>query len=157
MRNVSRDEQRHIGYGVKTLSEIVPQSEECKAAIVELLREVNRFSLAVFCPPGYDRAYSECWGFTLEDIFGFGLKLIRQRWNTIGFPLEEMPSDVWPFDHDMSVEEIASRQVKLLLAGVSGEPADNPDSSVEIQELLFDMTSRTANTAVANAGASTAW
>ena len=30
MGHVSRDEQRHIGYGVKTLSEIVPQSEECQ-------------------------------------------------------------------------------------------------------------------------------
>ncbi len=155
MAHVSRDEQRHIGYGVKTLSEIVPQSDECKAAIVELLREVNKYSLAVFCPPNYDRAYSECWGFTLEDIFGFGLKLIRQRWKTIGFPLEEMPADVWPFDHDMPVEEIARRQVKLLLAGVSGEPNDRPDSSTEIQELLFDMTSRTANSAAADAGAFT--
>ena len=155
MRNVSRDEQRHIAYGVKTLSEIVPQSEECKAAIVELLREVNKYSLAVFCPPDYDRAYSECWGFTLEDIFGFGLKLIRQRWKTIGFPLEEMPADVWPFDHDLPVEEIAARQVKLLLAGVSGEPNANPDSSTEIQELLFDMTCRTANTSAADAGAFT--
>ena len=98
---------------------------------------------------------AKCWGFTLEDIFGFGLKLIKQRWKTIGFPLEEMPSDVWPFDHDMPVEEIARRQVKLLLAGVTGEPNDRPDSSTEIQELLFDMTSRTANTAAADAGAFT--
>lgn len=155
MANVSRDEQRHIGYGVKTLSEIVPQSDECKAAIIELFREVNKYSLAVFCPPGYDRAYTDCWGFTLEEIFGFGLKLIKQRWKTIGFPLEEMPADVWPFDHDMPVEEIAARQVKLLLAGVSGEPNDRPDSSTEIQALLFDMTSRTANSAAADAGAFT--
>lgn len=152
MRHVSRDEQRHIGYGVKTLSEIVPQSDECKAAIVELLREVNKYSLAVFCPPGYDRGYTECWGFSLEEIYGFGLRLIKQRWKTIGFPLEEMPSDVWPFDHDMPVEEIASRQVKLLLAGVTGEPAENPDSSPEIQKLFFDLTSRTANTAAVDAG-----
>ncbi|MBK5231736.1 MAG: ribonucleotide-diphosphate reductase subunit beta [Thermoleophilia bacterium] len=155
MGNVSRDEQRHIAYGVKTLSEIVPQSDECKAAIVEILREVNQHALAVFCPPDYDRAYTECWGFTLEDIFGFGLKLIRQRWKTIGFPLEEMPADVWPFDHDMPVEETAKRQVTLLLAGVSGEPSDNPDSSPEVQELFFDMVSRTANSKGAEAGAFT--
>ena len=55
--------------------------------------------------------------------------LIKQRWKTIGFPLEEMPSDVWPFDHDLPVEEIAARQIKLLLAGVTGEPTDNPDGS----------------------------
>jgi len=149
MANVSRDEQRHIGFGVKTLSEIVPQSEECKAAIVELFREVNRYSIGVFCPPAFDRAYTECWGFTMEDIYAFGLKLVRQRWKTIGFPLEEMPADVWPFDHDLSAEEIAARQVKLLLAGVTGAPHPNPDCSPEIQAMLFDMTARRANHAEA--------
>ncbi|MGB0119378.1 MAG: ribonucleotide-diphosphate reductase subunit beta [Solirubrobacterales bacterium] len=152
MTHVSRDEQRHIGFGVKTLSEIVPQSDECKAAIVELFREVNKCSMSVFCPPNYDRAYTECWGFSLEDIFAFSLKLIRQRWKTIGFPLEEMPADVWPFDHDMPVEEIASRQIKLMLAGVTGEHTDKPDSSPEIQEIFFDMISRTADPKAAGSG-----
>jgi len=152
MAHVSRDEQRHIGFGVKTLSEIVPQSDECKAAIVELFREVNRYSTAVICPPNYDRAYTECWGFSLEEIFSFGLKLIKQRWKTIGFPLEEMPADVWPFDLNLPVEEIAARQIKLLLAGVTGEPHSNPDSSPEVQEIFFDMISRVANTKAADAG-----
>lgn len=144
MANVSRDEQRHIGFGVKTLSEIVPQSEECRASIVELLREVNVYSVGVFCPPEYDRSFTECWGFSLEDIYSFGLRLVRQRWKTIGFPLEEMPDDVWPFDHSLSSGEIAARQVRLLLAGVTGPPNASPDSSPEVQELLFDMTARRA-------------
>ncbi|MDQ5895134.1 MAG: ribonucleoside-diphosphate reductase beta chain [Actinomycetota bacterium] len=128
MANVSRDEQRHIGFGVKNLSETVPQSEECKAAIVELFREINRYSIGVFCPPAFDRAYTECWGFSMEDIYAFGLKLVRQRWKTIGFPLEEMPDDVWPFDHSLSAEEIVKPQVQLLLAGVTGAPHPSPDS-----------------------------
>lgn len=152
MANVSRDEQRHIGFGVKTLSEIVPRSEECKAAIVELFREVNRYSIGVFCPPGFDRAYTECWGFSMEDIYAFGLKLVRQRWKTIGFPLEEMPADIWPFDHSLSAEEIASRQVRLLLAGVTGAPHPSPDSSREVQGLLFDMTARRTRPEKAGSG-----
>ena len=152
MANVSRDEQRHIGFGVKTLSEIVPQSEECKAAIVELFREVNLHSVGVFCPPGFDRSFTECWGFTMEDIYAFGLKLVRQRWKTIGFPLEEMPADVWPFDHSLTAEEIAAQQVRLLLAGVTGAPNAKPDSSPEIQGLLFDMTARRADHAKAGHG-----
>lgn len=155
MKHVSRDEQRHIGYGVKTLSEIVPQSDECKAAIVELFREVNKYSLAVFCPPGFNRDYAECWGFSLEDIYSFGLRLVRQRWKTIGFPLEEMPQDVWPFDLTLPVEEVARRQVKLLLAGVTGEYNPQPESSPEIQEIFFDLVARTANPKAADAGAFT--
>ena len=40
MHNVSRDEQRHIGFGVKVLSDCFAETEECKAAVVELLREI---------------------------------------------------------------------------------------------------------------------
>src|ERR671919_3159540 len=58
MKNVSRDEQRHIGFGVKVLSELVAQSDECKAAIDEILLEVMPYSVAVFVPPGFDREYT---------------------------------------------------------------------------------------------------
>ena len=152
MQHVSRDEQRHIGFGVKVLSEILPQSEECRAAVVELLREVNKYSLGVFCPPGFDRSYSQCWGFELEDIYSFGLKLVRQRWKTIGFPMEEMPKDVWPLDHSLTADEVASRQIKLLLAGVTGEPCARPDSTPEVQGLFFDLMARSADTRGAGNG-----
>ncbi len=145
MQHVSRDEQRHIGFGVKVLSEILPQSDECKAAVVELLREINKYSLGVFCPPGFDRSYSQCWGFELEDIYSFGLKLVRQRWKTIGFPMEEMPKDVWPLDHSLTADEVASRQIKLLLAGVTGAPCARPDSTPEVQGLFFDLMARSAD------------
>ncbi len=152
MQHVSRDEQRHIGFGVKVLSELVRESDEIKAALVELYRDVNRYSLAVFCPPGYDRAYTECWGFSLEEIFSFGLRLVRQRWKTIGFPLEEWPDDVWPFDHSKPVEEIAARQTKLLLAGVTGEPCERPGSSPDVQGILFDLMARGADSSAADHG-----
>ncbi len=152
MEHISRDEQRHIGFGVKTLSEIIPQSEECRAAVIELFREMNRYSLAVFCPPGFDRSYTECWGFSLEEIFAYAIKLIRQRWKTIGFPIEEMPADVWPFDHDLSSEEIAKRHAALLLAGVTGEPSDSPSSSPEIQDYFFDVIARVSRPTEAVSG-----
>jgi hypothetical protein len=152
MRHISRDEQRHIAFGVKTLSEIVPQSEECRAAVVELLREVDPFTLGVFCPPGFDREYTECWGFSLEQIMAFSLRLIQQRWRTIGFPREEMPADLWPFDPDWSIEQIAERQTRLMLAGVSGEPCAHPDSSPEIQDIHFDTIARVADSKAAKAG-----
>ena len=150
MVNVSRDEQRHIGFGVKMLSELLAESDECKAAVVELLRETGQYSVAVFTPPNWDREYTESYGFTLEEIFAFGLRLIRQRWRTIGFPIEEMPADVFPFDHSKTDEEIAADQIKLLEAGVVGEPNANPDSSPETQRLYFDLIARTADTAAVN-------
>src|SRR5690242_17803074 len=152
--NVSRDEQRHIGFGVKVLSELLgegrPGWEENRAAVVELLREVLPYGPAVFTPPGMDREYTECYGFSLEDIFAFGLKLIRQRWRTIGYPTEEMPPGVFPFDPDADERTIAERQVKMMEAGVLGPPdAPGPDTSPEVQRLYFDMVKRSANTAAA--------
>jgi hypothetical protein len=156
MANVSRDEQRHIGFGVKVLSELLaeshPASEECKAAVVELLREVLAYSPAVFRPPNLDRAYTECYGFTLEDIYTFGLKLVRQRWRTIGFPVEEMPPGVFPFDPDKSEEELAVDQVKMMLGGILG-PSDGsvtPSTDPELMRLYFDVTARAADPSAAN-------
>jgi len=155
MANVSKDEQRHIGFGVKVLSELLapahPASTECRAAVVELLRETLPYGPAVFYPPNFDRSYTECYGFSLEDIFSFGLKLIRQRWRTIGFPTEEMPPGVFPFDPEADERNVAERQVKMMEAGVLGPPdAPGPDPSPEVQRLYFDMVKRSANTAAAN-------
>ena len=152
--NVSKDEQRHIGFGVKVLAELLdparPGGEECRAAVVELLRETLPYGPAVFTPPNLDREYTECYGFTLEDIFAFGLKLIRQRWRTIGYPTEEMPPGVFPFDPNMSEEEVAERQVKLMMAGILGQPQGRPESSPELQRIHFDVISRVVDPQAAN-------
>ena len=154
MANVSRDEQRHIGFGVKVLSELLregePGAEECRAAVVELLREVLPYGPAVFNPPNMDREYTECYGFTLEDIFAFGLKLIRQRWRTIGYPIEEMPPGVFPFDPEMDERTVAERQVKLMMGGILGSSDGVPESSPELQRLYFDVIERVVNPKAAN-------
>jgi hypothetical protein len=158
MENVSKDEQRHIGFGVKVLSELLgegrPGFEENRAAVIELLRKTLPYGVAVFTPPNWDREYTECYGFSLEDIFAFGLKLIRQRWRTIGFPTEEMPPGVFPFDPEISEEEIAANQIKLLEAGVVGQPGlVEPKADPELQRLFFEVVRRSADPAAANGSA----
>jgi len=154
MANVSRDEQRHIGFGVKVLSELLgegaPGWEENRAAVTDLLREVLPYGPAVFYPPNFDRSYTECYGFSLEDIFAFGLKLIRQRWRTIGYPTEEMPPGVFPFDPEASAEEVAKNQVKLMEAGILGPPDATPEATPETQRLYFEVVKRAADPGAAN-------
>jgi hypothetical protein len=145
MHNVSRDEQRHIGFGVKTLADCFRQSEECKAAVVEILREVLPWSMSVFVPPNWDLEYTRCYGFELEDIYAFGMRSVETKWKAAGYPIEEMPNDVFPFDTSRPHAERAQRAIALLRAGVVGEPVANPDSSPEVQELLFDIIARSAN------------
>ena len=149
MANVSRDEQRHIGFGVKVLSELFAETDECKEAVRELMLDVMPYSLAVFVPPGFDREYTRCYGFEMEEIFAFGLRSVQTKWRAIGWPLEEMPG-VMPIDPALGPEEIARRQLELLEAHVTGEPHPDPDSSPEIQRLYFDIVARSADTSVVN-------
>jgi 1,2-phenylacetyl-CoA epoxidase catalytic subunit len=146
MGNVSRDEQRHIGFGVKALSEMFAESEECKQAVVELLREVLPFLPAVFVPPGWDERYTTEYGFTIEQIYGFGMRSVEAKWRATGYPLEDMPPDVYPLDRSLPHEQRAAQQVKLLKAGIIGEPNGRPDSSPESQRLLFELIGRSART-----------
>jgi Ribonucleotide reductase, small chain/SCP-2 sterol transfer family len=150
MANVSRDEQRHIGFGVKALSEMFAESEECKAAVVELLLEVMPYSLAVFVPPGWDERYTTEYGFTLEQIYGFGMRSIEAKWRAAGYPLEEMPPEVYPVDRSLPHEQRARNQITLLKAGILGEPTGRPSSDPEAMRIYFETVGRSAHTEAIN-------
>ncbi len=148
MENVSRDEQRHIGFGVKVLSELVRESDECKAAIDELLAEVMQWTSSVFIPPGWDREYTRCFGFELEDISEWGIKALEQKWRTIGYPMDEMPPGVVPMDFSLPPRERGSQMIALTEAGVVGEPLPpgRVNATPEVQELFFNLIARTVDT-----------
>ena len=152
MENVSRDEQRHIGFGVKVLSELIKESDEIKAAIDELMADVMRYTSSVFIPPGWDLEYTRCYGFELEDIAEFGMKAIEQKWRAIGYPMEEMPPGVIPMDFTVPHRERGERMLKLTRAGVIGQPRPQGevDSSPEVQELYFDLVRRSVASDAAN-------
>src|SRR5256885_6638286 len=77
MQNVSKDEQRHIGFGVKCLSDLVKEDPECKYAVADLLRDVTTLSVGVFVPPNWDRRYVETFGKTIEDVYEDGMKSLE--------------------------------------------------------------------------------
>jgi hypothetical protein len=136
MANVALDEQRHIGFGVKLLSELVEEDPECRDAVAELLREMFPYTAAVFVPPGWDRRYSEVFGFTIEEIFAEGMMSIETKMRTAGMPLEQLPGI--PIRFDLPVEERVRRAIVLLQAGVLGEANGAPSREPEVLELLFD-------------------
>jgi len=149
MGNVSQDEQRHIGFGVKALSEMFAESDECKAAVVELMQEVLPYSLCVLIPPGWDERYFTAYGFTQQDIFAFGMRSVEAKWRAAGFPLEEM-AGVYPVDRSLSYPDRAQQQITLLRAGIFGEPNGRPDSDPNVQRIYFDAMARSANSKAVN-------
>ena len=152
MANVSRDEQRHIGFGVKVLNELVRESDEIKAAIDELLGEVMPWMSSVLVPPGWDREYTRCYGFELEDFGEWGMKSIEQKWRAVGYPMDEMPPSVMPMDLNKPHRERATQMIRLAEAGVIGQPlpASKVDSSPEIQAMFFDVIARSVDTTGTN-------
>jgi hypothetical protein len=141
MRNVALDEQRHIGFGVKLLRDLALEDPEVPLAVADLLREVLPYSAAVFVPPNWDRRYSECFGFTLEEIFEEGARSFEGRLRAAGMPIESLPGPV-PYPHDLEPAERARRGIAMLEAGLLGEGNGAPPRDPATMQLLFDMLRR---------------
>jgi hypothetical protein len=153
MRNVSLDEQRHIGFGVKLLSDLVAEDPECKDAVAELLRETVNYSLGVFVPPDWDRRYAECFGFTLEDIYEYGAISFDSKLRAAGLPVEDLPGLAYP--HDLPPRQRAERALRLLQAGLVGEKVGPPARDPEAIAMLFDSVRRAVDPRRAPAGTTT--
>jgi len=156
MKNVSLDEQRHIGFGVKCLAELIAEDPECKDAVAELLGEVMPFTIGVLQPPGWDRRYTECFGFTLEEIYAEGFASFETKMRTAGIPLEEI-SHVLPIPLELDQKARAERAIQLLEAGYAGEKNGPPKRDHASMALLFDSIKRSARTDVAQAPLTIQW
>ena len=156
MENVSKDEQRHIGFGVKMLNDLVKQDPSCRDAVADLLREVMVYSVAVFVPPNWDRSYTECFGFTLEDIYAEGLQSFLSKMRAAGMPVEDLPG-VIPIPLELSPHEQATRSLRMLQAGYLGEKLGPPEKNPESQALLFDAVRRSVDTTQANGVRTIQW
>jgi hypothetical protein len=141
MRNVALDEQRHIGFGVKLLRDLAAEDPEVPDAVADLLRVVLPLSVAVFVPPGWDRSYTECFGFTLEEIFTEGARSFDSKLRAAGMPLDELPGPQ-VFPHELPNEERARRGIALLEAGFLGEKNGPPARDPAAMALLFDTVRR---------------
>jgi len=151
--NVSKDEQRHIAFGVKMIADLVREDPECLPAIEELLREIFPYTAAVFVPPGWDERYVEAFGFTLEEIFAYGADSIESKLRAAGLEPEKMRVGL-PFD--VPPQERARRGLAMLRAGYLGEPNGPARLDPAVTELLFDSLRRQVDLRAAE-GATIQW
>ena len=138
MANVSRDEQRHIGFGVKVLSELLRRvrgvqgrrSPSCCARCCPT-------RVAVFSPPDWDARVHPRLRLRARGH-------LRLR---AALGADQVAGDRLPDGGDArraarrsrprAARRSRRRQIMLLEAGVMGEPNGRPDSSPEIQDLLL--------------------
>ncbi|MDA0163321.1 ribonucleotide-diphosphate reductase subunit beta [Solirubrobacter ginsenosidimutans] len=151
MRLVALDEQRHIGFGVKLLHDLHTEDPGVRDAVADLIRRVTPYSLAVFIPPNWDRSYTECFGFTLEEIYTEGARSFEAKLRSAGLPLESLPGpSIFPLE--MSAAERADYGLAMLRAGFIGPPNGAPPRDPVAMELLFTSIARAVDHRSAPAG-----
>ena len=146
--HVSRDESRHVAFGIKFLGDLMRQDPECRAAAIELWDRAMRWSIGVFVPPNRDPAYAECFGFTLEEIFAFGMRSFETKLKRLGIDSDEIPLMRYE-NKEESYEERARRAWVLIRAGVMGDDTRDPELTDEAFEILFDGMTRVIDIDVA--------
>jgi ribonucleotide reductase beta subunit family protein with ferritin-like domain/putative sterol carrier protein len=137
MDKVSQDEQRHIGFGVKLLSDLIAQDPDCKEAMIDVLREVMPWTAAVLVPPGWDRRYTECFGFTLEEIALEGFYSLESKLRTVGLTPDEIQRAL-PLPLDIPPEERVKRSLALVQGNVLGEKPGPASTDPQLVEWMFD-------------------
>lgn len=144
--HVAKDEQRHIGFGVKLIADLTREDPECEPAIADLLREILPYTAAVFVPPGWDERYVTLFGFTLEDVYTHGADAIDSRLRAAGLDPSKMRIGL-PFD--IPPRERADRALTLLRSGYLGAPNGHVTPNSEATAMLFDGLRRQIDTSVA--------
>jgi hypothetical protein len=141
MRLIALDEQRHIAFGVRLLHDLAAADPGVRGAVADLLREVTPYSLAVFIPPNWDRSYTECFGFTLEEIYTEGARSFETKLRAAGMPLEDLPGpQILPLE--LSAAERAERGLAMLRAGFLGPGNGAPARDPAAMAMLFDSVRR---------------
>jgi hypothetical protein len=137
MEKIAADEQRHIGFGVKLLSDLRRMDPEVPHAVADLLREVIPFTASVLIPPDWDMRYIESFGFTMEDLGEEGASSLETKMRSAGMPIEELPGPpVFPVPG--TPRERAQRGHAMVRAGYLGKKDGPPSTDPDDVALLFD-------------------
>jgi putative sterol carrier protein len=145
MQNVAADEQRHIGFGVKLLSDLAREDPvRVPKAVARILRDVTRYTAQVLMPPGWDERYITVFGSTYDEVGVEGLTSITTKLRSAGLPMETLPGPAL-LPPGLSPLELARRGRTLARAGVIGVRQGPSQRDPETLSLLFDTIRRQVN------------
>jgi len=145
MQNIAADEQRHIAFGVKLLSDLNREDPvRVPKAVAALLRDVTRWTSQVLMPPGWDERYITVFNSTYDEVGSEGLESMRTKLRSAGMPMESLPGPSL-LPAGLTAVELAQRARTLAKAGVLGVREGPSSRDPETLELLFDMIRRQVN------------
>ena len=136
--NVARDEERHIGFGVKLLADLHRGDPEVAPAVSEILHDVLVLLPPFGVPSNRALRPFEVFGYTLEAILADALRSLESKLRSAGLALDTLPGP--PFTlFDLPIEERADAFARLVYAGYLGERV-GPSSRARGDVALFFQT-----------------
>jgi hypothetical protein len=145
MANIAADEQRHIGFGVKLLSDLNREDPvRVPKAVAGILRDVTRYTAQVLMPPGWDERYISVFGATYDEVGVEGLNSMTTKLRSAGLGLDTLPGPPL-LPPGLSPLELAQRGRALAKAGVIGVREGPSMRDRETLSLLFDTIRRQVN------------
>jgi hypothetical protein len=147
MENIAADEQRHIGFGVKILSDLNREDPvRVPKAVARTLREVTRYTQQVLMPPGWDERYVTIFNSSFDSVGVEGLVSMTTKLRSAGMPIESLPGPpILPAG--LTPLETSERGRALAKAGVIGVREGPSPRDDQTLELLFDTIRRQVNPA----------
>ena len=145
MANIATDEQRHIGFGVKLLSDLRREDPVgVPKAVAHLLHEVTRYTAQVLMPPNWDERYITIFNSSYDEVGMQGVESMATKLRSAGLAPETLPGPpILP--PGLTPLEISERGRALAQAGIIGVREGPTRHDPETVELLFDMIRRQVN------------
>jgi ribonucleotide reductase beta subunit family protein with ferritin-like domain len=145
MANIAADEQRHIGFGVKLLSDLNREDPVgVPKAVARILREVTRYTSQVLMPPGWDESYLTVFNYSFDKVGVEGLTSMTTKLRSAGLAIETLPGPPL-LPPGLTPLETSQRGRALAKAGVVGVREGPSMRDQETLELLFDTIRRQVN------------
>jgi hypothetical protein len=145
MENIAADEQRHIGFGVKLLSDLNREDPvRVPKAVAKILRQVTRYTSQVLMPPGWDERYITIFNSSFDRVGVEGLTSMTTKLRSAGMPIESLPGPPL-LPPGLTPLEISQRGRQLAQAGVIGVREGPSTRDPETLALMFDMIRRQVN------------
>jgi hypothetical protein len=145
MENIAADEQRHIGFGVKLLSDLNREDPvRVPKAVAAILRDVTRYTAQVLMPPGWDEKYLTVFNYTFDKVGVEGLTSMTTKLRSAGLPIDTLPGPPL-LPPGLSPLEISQRGRALAKAGVIGVREGASSRDPETLAVLFDTIARQVN------------
>ncbi len=142
MANIAADEQRHIGFGVKLLSDLNREDPvRVPKAVAKILREVTRYTAQVLMPPGWDERYLTVFNYDFDTVGVEGVTSMMTKLRSAGLAIDTLPGPpIMPAG--LSPLELSRRGRALAKAGVIGVRQGPTQRDPETVALLFDTVRR---------------